>query len=150
MLLDVANFTASEACLDRGLHDDGSDGGIGTGLADLSNIGTDVIGAGGSVEVEAGEKVLRGGAKGFCTTSKGVPLLVSKHMGAMLVVVLVCTVTSTVVEAVKAGGMLPRVRLGVECWLGVGAFKREGSANEGVSSNRLGSELVEDLVLTTI
>ena len=62
-----------------------------------------------------GVKVLRGGIKGFCMTLKGVLLLISKCVGAMLVVVLICTVTCTVIEAVEAGGMSPRVGLGVEC-----------------------------------
>ena len=116
MLLDVARAVASEARLDRGSRDGGGDGGIGTGLADSSDIGED-LGAAvcGSVEVKVGEKVLGSGAKGFCVTLKGVPLLVGKRMGAMSVVVLVGTVTCTVVEVVEARGMSPRVRLGVEC-----------------------------------
>jgi hypothetical protein len=116
VLLDVANFTASEACLDRGSHDGGSDGGVGVGLADSSDIGKD-LGAAvcGSVEVKAGEKALGSSAKGFCVTSKGVPLLVGKHIGAMLVVILICTIMCTVIEAVEAGGVLPRIGLGVEC-----------------------------------
>jgi hypothetical protein len=94
---DVAKLTSSKACLDRGLHDRGSDGGGGTGLADSSDIGMDLIGMGGGVKVEMGVKVLGGSMKGFCVTSKGVPLLVGKHVGAMLVVILVCTVMCTVV-----------------------------------------------------
>jgi hypothetical protein len=115
VLLDVAKLTASEACLNRGLCDRGSDGGIGVGLVDLSDIGMDGVGAGGSVKVKVGEKVLGGSAKGFCMTLKGVLLLISKCVGAMLVVVLICTVTCTVIEAVEARGVLPRIRLGVEC-----------------------------------
>jgi hypothetical protein len=114
VLLDMAKLTTSEARFDRGSCDGGGNGGISVGLADSSDIGTDGIGVGGGVEVKAGEKVLGGSAKGFCVTSKGVPLLVSKRMGAMSVVVLVCTVICTIVEAVEAGGVLPRVRLGVE------------------------------------
>jgi hypothetical protein len=116
VLLNVANFMASEACLDRGLRDGGGDSGVGAGLADSSDIGKD-LGAAvcGGVEVKVGEKVLGSSAKGFCVTSKGVPLLVGKHMGAMSVVILVCTITCTVVEAVEAGGMSPRIGLGVEC-----------------------------------
>ena len=116
MLLDVATAVASEAELAGGLGDGGGDGGIGAGLADSSDIGED-LGAAvcGGVEVKAGEKVLGSGAKGFCATSKGVPLLVRKRVGAMSVVVLVGTVTCTVVEAVEARGVSPRVRLGVKC-----------------------------------
>ena len=116
MLLDVARAVASEARLGRGSRDGGGDGGGGAGLAASSDIGED-LGAAvcGGVEVKAGKKVLGSGAKGFCATSKGVPLLVCKRVGAMSVVVLVGTVTCTVVEAVEAGGMSPRVRLGVEC-----------------------------------
>jgi hypothetical protein len=116
VLLDMANFMASEACLERGLRDGGGNGGIGVGLADSSDIG-EYLGPAvcGGVEVKAGEKVLGSGAKGFCVTSKGVPLLVGKHVGAMSVVVLVCTITCTIVEVVEAGGMSPRIGLGVEC-----------------------------------
>jgi hypothetical protein len=112
----MAMMVASETDLAEGLGDGGGDGGGGMGLADSSDIGKD-LGAAvcGGVEVKAGEKVLRSGAKGFCVTSKGVLLLVGKRVGAMLVVILICTVTCTVVEVVEAGGMLPRVRLGVEC-----------------------------------
>jgi hypothetical protein len=112
----VANFMAAEARLERGSHDGGGDGGIGMGLADSSNIGKD-LGAAvcGGVEVKVGEKVLGSGAKGFCMTSKGVLLLVGKRVGAMSVVVLVCTITCTVIEAVKARGVSPRIGLGVEC-----------------------------------
>ena len=42
MLLDVANFMALEACLDRGSCYGSGDGGIGVGLADSSNIGKDL------------------------------------------------------------------------------------------------------------
>jgi hypothetical protein len=115
VLLDVAKLTTSEACLDRGLHDGGGNGGIDAGLADSSDIGTDVVGAGGSVEVKTGKKVLGGSTKGFCVTSKGVPLLIGKHVGAMSVVVLICTIMCTVIKVVEAGGMLPRIGLGVEC-----------------------------------
>jgi hypothetical protein len=112
----MARAVASEARLGRGSRDGGGDGGVGVGLVDSSDIGED-LGAAvcGGVKVKAGEKVLGSGAKGFCMTSKGVPLLVGKHVGAMSVVVLVGTVTCTVVEAVEARGVLPRVRLGVEC-----------------------------------
>jgi hypothetical protein len=151
VLLDVARVVAFEAHLDRGSRDGGGDGGVGAGLADSGNIGEDLgVAVHGGVEVKAGEKVLGSGAKGFCATSKGVPLLIGKHVGAMSVVVLVGTVTCTVVEAVEAGGVLPRVRLGVKCGLGVGALKGERSANEGVGGNGLGGELVEHLVITGI
>jgi hypothetical protein len=151
MLLDVARVVAVETHLDRGSHDGGSDGGGGMGLADLSDIGegSGVVVCGG-VKVKVGEKVLGSSVKGFCMTLKGVLLLVGKCVGAMLVVILVCTVMCTVIEVVEAGGMSPRIGLGVECWLGVGAFKREGSVDEGVSSNGLGGELVENLVIATI
>jgi hypothetical protein len=116
VLLDVANFMAPEACLDRGSRDGSGDGGVGVGLADSSNIGKDLgVAVCGGVKVKAGEKVLGSSAKGFCTTSKGVPLLVCKRVGAMSVVVLVCTVTCTIVEAVEARGVSPRIGLGVEC-----------------------------------
>jgi hypothetical protein len=116
VLLDVARAVASETRLDRGSRDGGGDGGIGTGLADSSDIGED-LGAAvcGGVKVKAGVKVLGGFAKSFCATPKGVLLLVGKRVGAMLVVVLVRTVMCTVVEAIEAGGVSPRVRLGVEC-----------------------------------
>jgi hypothetical protein len=68
----------------------------------------------------------------------------------MPVVVLVGTVTCTVVEAVEAGGVSPRVRLGVKRGLGVGALKGERSANEGVRGNGLGGELVENLIVAGI
>jgi hypothetical protein len=116
VLLNVANFMVSEACPDRGSRDGGGDGGISVGLADSNDIGKDLgVAVGGSVEVKVGEKVLGSGAKGFCTTSKGVSLLVGKRVGAMLVVILICTVTCTVVEVIEAGGMSPRIGLGVEC-----------------------------------
>jgi hypothetical protein len=115
VLLDVATLVASETHLAKGLGDGGGDGGGGAGLADVSNIGMDVVGMGGGVKVKAGVKVLGGSAKGFCMTSKGVPLLIGERMSAMLVVVLVCTVTCTVIEAVEAGGMTPRIGLGVKC-----------------------------------
>ena len=116
MLPDVAMVVAVETHLAKGSRDGGSNGGIGAGLADSSNIGED-LGAAvcGSVKVKMREKVLGSGAKGFCVTSKGVLLLIGKHVGAMLVVILVCTVMCTVVEAVEAGGVLPRIGLGVEC-----------------------------------
>jgi hypothetical protein len=112
----VANFMAAKACLERGSHDGGGDGGVGVGLADSSDIG-ECLGAAvcGGVKVKMGEKVLRSSAKGFCATLKGVPLLVGKRVGAMSVVVLVRTVMCTVIEVVKAGGVLPRIGLGVEC-----------------------------------
>jgi hypothetical protein len=111
----MARVVAFKTHLGKGSCDGGGDGGVGVGLVDSSDIGED-LGAAvcGGVKVKVGEKVLGSGAKGFCTTSKGVPLLVCKHVGAMSVVVLVCTVTCTVVEAVEAGGVSPRVRLGVE------------------------------------
>ena len=116
MLLDVARVVAFETRLDRGSRDGGSDGGIGVGLVDLSDIGKDLgVAVCGGVKVKVGEKVLGSGAKGFCATSKGVPLLVGKRMGVMSMVILVCTVTCTIVETVEAGGMLPRIGLGVEC-----------------------------------
>jgi hypothetical protein len=150
VLLDVARAVAIEACL-GGSRDGGGDGGIGAGLADLGDIGEDLgVAMCGSVEVKAGEKVLGSGAKGFCVTSKGVPLLIRKRVCAMSVVILVGTVMCTVVEAVEAGGVLPRVRLGVKRRLGVGALKGERSANEGVCSNGLGGELVEHLVVASI
>jgi hypothetical protein len=112
----MATLVAAEAQLAKGLGDGGGNGGIGTGLTDSSDIGED-LGAAvcGGVKVKAGEKVLGSGAKGFCATSKGVPLLVGKCMGAMLVVILVCTVTYTIVKVVEAGGVSPRIRLGVKC-----------------------------------
>jgi hypothetical protein len=114
--LDVARVVAFEAHLNRGLRDGGGNGGIGAGLADSSDIGEDLgVAMCGGVEVKAGEKVLGSSAKGFCMTLKGVLLLVCKCMGAMSVVVLVCTVMCTVVEVVKAGGVSPRIGLGVEC-----------------------------------
>jgi hypothetical protein len=116
VLLDVANFMALEACLDRGLHDGGSDGGIGAGLVDSSDIGKDLgVAVCGSVKVKTGKKVLGSSVKGFCTTLKGVPLLICKRVGAMSVVILVCTVTCTIIEAVETGGVSPRIGLGVEC-----------------------------------
>ena len=115
MLLDVARAVAFEACLARGSCDRGDDGGSGIGLANTSNIGMDLIGASGSVEIEMGVDVSGGGVKGFCMILKGVLLLVDKSVGAMSVVVLICTVTCTVIKVVEAGGMMPRIRLGVEC-----------------------------------
>jgi hypothetical protein len=116
VLLDVALAVASEAYLAKGLGDGGSNGGSGVGLADLSNIGKDLgVVVCGSVEVKVGKKVLGSGAKGFCMTSKGVPLLIGKCVGAMSMVILICTVMCTVVEAVEAGGVSPRIGLGVEC-----------------------------------
>jgi hypothetical protein len=114
VLLNVASLVTVEAHLAKGLGDGGSNSGSGTGLANSSDIGMDLVGAGGSVKVD-GVNVLGSGMKGFCTTLKGVLLLAGKHVGAMLVVVLICTVMCTVVEVVEAEGMLPRVRLGVEC-----------------------------------
>jgi hypothetical protein len=112
----MARAVASETCLDRGSRDGGGDGGVGVGLADLSDIGEGLgVAVCGGVKVKAGVKVLGGFAKGFCTTSKVVPLLVGKHVGAMSVVVLVGTVTCTVVKVIEAGGMSPRIGLGVEC-----------------------------------
>ena len=116
MLLDVALAVASEAYLAKGLGDGGSNGGSGVGLADLSNIGKDLgVAVCGSVEVKMGKKVLGSSVKGFCATLKGVPLLIRKRVGAMSVVVLVCTVTCTIIEAVETGGVSPRIGLGVEC-----------------------------------
>jgi hypothetical protein len=112
----MARVVAVEAHFDRGSYDGGGNGGVGTGLADLSDIGMGLgLAVCSDVKVKVGVKVLGGGAKGFCMTSKGVPLLIGKHVGAMLVVILVCTVMCTVVEAVEAGGVLPRIGLGVEC-----------------------------------
>jgi hypothetical protein len=151
VLLDVATLVAAEAQLAEGLGDRGSDGGVGAGLADSGNIGEDLgVVVCGGVEVKMGEKVLGSSAKGFCVTSKGVLLLVHKRVGAMSVVVLICTVACTVVEAVEAGGVSPRVRLGVQCGLGVGALEGEHGANEGVCGNGLGSKLVENLVIAGI
>jgi hypothetical protein len=112
----MARVVASKTHLGRGSHDGGSDGGIGTGLADSSDIGED-LGAAvcGGVEIKVGKKVLGSGAKGFCMTSKGVLLLICKRVGAMSVVVLIGTVMCTIIEAIEAGGVSPRVRLGVEC-----------------------------------
>jgi hypothetical protein len=116
VLLDMARAVAVEAHLDRGLCDGGSDGGVGAGLADSSNIGKDLGAAVCSgVKVKAGKEVLGSSVKGFCVTLKGVPLLIGKCMGAMSMVVLVCTVMCTVVEAVEAGGVSSRIGLGVEC-----------------------------------
>ena len=116
MLLDVAMLVASEADLAEGLGDGGGNGGVGAGLADSSNIGKDLGAAVCSgVKVKAGKEVLGSSVKGFCATSKGVPLLICKRVGAMSVVVLVGTVTCTVVEAVEAGGVSSRIGLGVEC-----------------------------------
>jgi hypothetical protein len=147
MLLDVATLVASETDLAKGLGDGGSDGGVGVGLADSGNIGKD-LGAAmcGGVEVKAGEKVLGSGAKGFCMTSKGVLLLVRKHVGAMSVVILVCTVTCTIVKVVEAGGVSPRVRLGVKCRLGVGALKGECNANENKRSSANSKQSNQPLV----
>jgi hypothetical protein len=112
----MARAVAVEAHLDRGSRDGGSDGGIDAGLADSSNIGKDLgTAVCGGVKVKVGEKVLGSSVKGFCTTLKGVPLLIGKCVGAMPVVILICTVACTIIEAIEAGGMLPRVRLGVEC-----------------------------------
>jgi hypothetical protein len=98
VLLNVARVVAVEACLDRGSCDGGGDGGIGTGLADSSDIGKD-LGAAvcGGVKVKVGEKVLGSGAKGFCTTLKGVPLLIGKRVGAMSMVILIGTITCTII-----------------------------------------------------
>jgi hypothetical protein len=115
MLLDVAMAVASETDLAKGLGNGGGNSGSGTGLVDSGNIGTDLVGVGGSVKVKAGVKVLGSGVKGFCVTSKGVPLLIGKRVGAMSMVVLVCTITCTIIEAVEARGVSPRIGLGVEC-----------------------------------
>jgi hypothetical protein len=85
------------------------------GLADSSDIGMDLVGVGGGVEIEAGIDIPGSGVKGFCVISKGVLLLVGESMGAMSLVVLICTVTCTIVKVVKARGVMPRIGLGVEC-----------------------------------
>jgi hypothetical protein len=54
-----------------------------------------------------------------------------------------------VIEAVKVRGMMPRIGLGVECRLDVGALKGECSVDEGVGSNGQGGKLVEYLVIAT-
>jgi hypothetical protein len=116
VLLDMATAVALETDLAEGLGDAGGDGGSGVGLVDSSNIGKDLgVVVCGGVKVKVRENVLGSSAKGFCVALKGVSLLVSKCVGAMSVVILVCTVTCTVVEVVEAGGVSPRVRLGVEC-----------------------------------
>jgi hypothetical protein len=115
VLLDVAMAVAFETHLAKGLRDGGSDGGVGTGLVDSSDIGMDLVGTGGSVEIDMGVKVLGSSTKGFCATSKGILPLAGKRMGAMSVVVLVCTVTCTIVETVEARGVSPRIWLGVKC-----------------------------------
>ena len=68
-------------------------------------------------------------------------------MGTLSVVILVCAIACTVVEASEARGVAPRIWLGVKGGLGVGAFKRKRGADEGVCSNGLGSELVGNLVV---
>jgi hypothetical protein len=116
VLLDVARVMAVEAHLDGGSRDGGGDGGIGAGLVDSSDIGKDLgVAVCGGVKVKVGEKVLESSAKGFCMTSKGVLLLVGKCVGAMSVVILIGTVMCTVVKAVEAGGVSPRIGLAVEC-----------------------------------
>jgi hypothetical protein len=61
VLLDVANFMASEAYLARGSRDGGVDGGIGAGLAGIGSSGEDVVAAALVVIGEAGENVTCGG-----------------------------------------------------------------------------------------
>jgi hypothetical protein len=53
------------------------------------------------------------------------------------------------IEGVKVRGIMPRIGLGVECRLGIGALKGECSVGEGVGSNGQGGKLVEYLVIAT-
>ena len=64
---------------------------------------------------QAGLDVFGGGLEEVGLVHKFFILLLAKSMGTVLVVVLVCTVTCTVIEAVEAGGMTPRIGLGVKC-----------------------------------
>ena len=74
-------------------------------------------------------------------------MLLAESVGTLSVVVLVCAVACTVVEASEARGVAPRVWLGVKGRLGVDALKGKCSMDEGVSGNGLGGELMEYLVI---
>ena len=98
----MATLVAFETYLAEVLGNGGGNSGSGTGLVDLSDIGADLIGVGGGVKIVMGVDVSGSGPKGFGPVLKGIALLVGESVGAMLVVILVCTVMCIIIEAVEA------------------------------------------------
>jgi hypothetical protein len=144
---DVATLTTFEALLAKGLGDGGSNDIGGAGMMGIGDSGENLIVAGMIVLGKAGLDVFGGGLEEVGLVHKFFILLLAKSMGTVLVVVLVCTVTCAIVEVGEAEGVTPRIWLGIECRLGVGALEGEHSVDEGVGGNGLGSKLVKYLVI---
>jgi hypothetical protein len=147
VLLDVAKLTTSETLFGGVLGDGGGNGIGGAGMVGIGSCGKDVVMVGTVILGKVGLNVLGGSLEEINLVHKFFTLLLAKSIGAVPVVILICTVTHAIIEVGEAGGVTPRIWLGVEGRMGVGALKREHGANKGVSGNGLGGKLVKYLVI---